>query len=62
MAPVPGPTKIEMDQNCQNNFNIQSPTHPGVVHTKTDAQVTYDIQLGRSWTLGKVKTYPFQWN
>jgi hypothetical protein len=30
-------------------FNIQSPTHPGAVHIKTDVQVTYDIQLGRSW-------------
>jgi hypothetical protein len=48
MAPIPGPTKIRLNQNCQNNFNIQSPTHPGVVHIKTDAHIIYDIQLGCS--------------
>jgi hypothetical protein len=37
MALVSGLTKIGLDQNCQNNFNIESPTHPGVVHIKTDA-------------------------
>jgi hypothetical protein len=26
MAPFPGPTKIRFNQNCRNNFNIQSPT------------------------------------
>jgi hypothetical protein len=48
MAPVPGPTKIGLDQNCQNNFDIHSPTRIGAVHIKTDAQVVYDIQLGLS--------------
>jgi hypothetical protein len=46
MALVPGPTKIEFDPNCRNNFNIQSPARPGAVHIKTNAQVAYDIQLG----------------
>jgi hypothetical protein len=50
MALVPGPTKIGFDQNCGNNVNIHSPTHLGVVHIKTYAQVAYDIQLERSWT------------
>jgi hypothetical protein len=55
MAPVPGPTKIGFGQNCRNNFNIWSPTHSGAIHIKTNAQVTYDIQLGHSWTPWKVK-------
>jgi hypothetical protein len=50
MGPVPSPNNIGFDQNCQNSFNIQSPTSLGTVHIKTDAQVTYDIQLGHSWT------------
>jgi hypothetical protein len=50
IALVLGPTKIGLDQNCRNNFNMQSPTHSGVVHIKTDVQLAYDIQLGRSWT------------
>jgi hypothetical protein len=29
MELVPGQTKIRFNQNCRNNFNIQSPTHPG---------------------------------
>jgi hypothetical protein len=44
MPPVPDPTKIGVQLNCRNNFNIQSPTRPGAVFIKTDAQVTYDIQ------------------
>jgi hypothetical protein len=52
---VPRPTKIGFDQNCRNNFNIQSATRPRVVHIKTDAQVAYDMQLGRSWTPWKGK-------
>jgi hypothetical protein len=55
MAPVLGPTKIGFDQNYQNNFNIQSPTCPGAAVIKTDAQVTYNIQLGCSWTPWKGK-------
>jgi hypothetical protein len=45
--------------DCENNVNIPSPTCPGVVHIKTDAQVAYDIQLGCSWTpwKGKEKTF-----
>jgi hypothetical protein len=46
MALVLGPTKIGFDQNCRNNFNIQSPTHPGVVHINTDAQVTQTSNWG----------------
>jgi hypothetical protein len=45
MAPVPGPTKRGFDQNYWNNVNIQSPTCPGAVHIKTDAQFAYNIQL-----------------
>jgi hypothetical protein len=62
MALVPSPTKIRLDQNFRNNFNIQSPTRPGAVHIKTDAQVAYDIQLGRSWTpwKGKKITFPME--
>jgi hypothetical protein len=48
MALEPGPDKIGFDHNCRNNFNIQSRTHLGVAHNKTDAQVAYDIQLRRS--------------
>jgi hypothetical protein len=48
MAVAPGQTKIILDKNCQNNFNIQSPTRRGAVHIKTDAQVAYNIQLGHS--------------
>jgi hypothetical protein len=48
MELVPSPTKIEFDQNYRRNVNIQSPTHLGVVHIKTNAQVAYDIQLGHS--------------
>jgi hypothetical protein len=50
MDPVPHPKKIGFDQNCQNTFNIQSRTRLGSGDIKTDAQVAYDIQLGRSWT------------
>jgi hypothetical protein len=46
MELVPGPNKVGFNENCQNKFNIQSPTCPGVVHIKTNAQVSYDIQLG----------------
>jgi hypothetical protein len=59
MAQVADPNIIELDQNCQNNLNIQSPTHPGAVHIKTDAQVSYNIQLGRSWTPWKDKKINF---
>jgi hypothetical protein len=55
MALVPGPTKIGFDENCQNKFNIQSPTHPGAIHIKIDARVAYDIQLGLCWTPCKGK-------
>ncbi len=55
MGPVPSPNNIGFDQNCQNSFNIQSPTRLVAVHIKTDAQVTYDIQLGHSWTHWKDK-------
>jgi hypothetical protein len=48
IEPVPCPKKIGFDQNCQNTFNIRSRTHLVAVHIKTDAQVAYDIQLGRS--------------
>jgi hypothetical protein len=62
MTIVPGPTKIGFNQSCQNNFNIQSPTHPVAVHINTDAQVTYDIQFSRSWTpwKGKEITFPIE--
>jgi hypothetical protein len=62
MAHVPGPTKIRLDKNCRNNFNIQSLTCPRAVHIKTDAQVTYNIQLGLSWTPWKDKeiTFPME--
>jgi hypothetical protein len=50
IEPVPSPKKIGFDRNCQNSFNIQSRTRLGSVLIKTDAQVTYDIQLGHSWT------------
>jgi hypothetical protein len=56
---VPGPTKIGLEQNCQNNFNIKSPTPPGAIHIKTDVQVAYDIQLGRSWSPWKGKEIRF---
>jgi hypothetical protein len=59
MPLVPGTTKIGFDQNCQNKFNIQSPTHPGAVHIKTDAQVACDDQLGHSWTPWKGKEIKF---
>jgi hypothetical protein len=59
MALVPGPTNIGYDQNCGNNFNIQSPTCPGAIHIKTDAEVTYDIQLGHSWIHWKGKEINF---
>jgi hypothetical protein len=48
MEVVPCPTKIGFDQNYQNKCNIQSPTRPEAVYIKTDGQVAYDIQLGRS--------------
>jgi hypothetical protein len=62
MSLVLGPTIIGYDQNCRNNFNIHSPTPPGVVHIKTDAQVTYDIQLGSSSTplKGKEILFPME--
>jgi hypothetical protein len=64
MGPVPSPNNIGFDQNCQNSFNIQSPTRLGAVHIKTDAQVTKDIQLGHSWTRWKDKckeiTFPME--
>jgi hypothetical protein len=59
VAPVPHRIKIGFDQNCQNNFNIQSPIHSGAVHIKTDAQVTYYIQLEHSWPPWKVKEISF---
>jgi hypothetical protein len=59
VALVPGPTKIGLDHNCQNNVNMQSPTHPGAIHIKTDAQVSYDIQLGSPWTPWKGKEISF---
>jgi hypothetical protein len=48
MEPVPSPNQIGFVQNCQNSLNIQSPTHLGAVHNKTDAHIAYNIQLGRS--------------
>jgi hypothetical protein len=48
MTSVPGPTKIRFDQNFWNNVNTYSLSRPGVVHIKTDAQIAYDIQSGRS--------------
>jgi hypothetical protein len=64
MGPVPSQNNIGFDKNCQNRFNIQSPTRLGVVRIKTDAQVTKDIQLGRSWThwkdKGKEITFPME--
>jgi hypothetical protein len=62
MASVTCPNKIELYQNCPNNFNIQSPTHPRAVHIKIDAQVVYGIQLGcscNSWK-GKERTFPME--
>jgi hypothetical protein len=58
-ALVPCRTKIILDQNRWNNFNIQSPTHLGAIHIKTYAQVAYDIQLGHSWTPWKGKEIGF---
>jgi hypothetical protein len=55
MALVTNPTKIGFNQNVQNNVNIQSPTHLGVVHIKIDAQVAYNIQLWCSWSPWKCK-------
>ncbi len=55
MEPVPSPNQIGFIQNCQNNLNIQSPTHLGAVHIKTDAHIAYDIQLGCSSTHWKDK-------
>jgi hypothetical protein len=55
MEPVPHPNNIGFDQNCQNSFNMQSPTRLGAVHIKTDAQVKKDIQLGHFWTHWKDK-------
>jgi hypothetical protein len=62
MALVRSLTKIGFNQNCQNKVNIQSPTNPGALHIKTDGQVAYDIQLGRSWTpwKGKEVTFPME--
>jgi hypothetical protein len=59
---IPDPTKIVFDQNCRNNFNIDSPTHPRVVHIKIDSQLAYDIQLESSWTPWKVNeiTFPIE--
>jgi hypothetical protein len=59
---VPGPNKIGLYQNCQNNFNIQSPTCPGAIHIKTDNQVAYDIELGHSCMpyKGKEITFPIE--
>jgi hypothetical protein len=59
MVPVPSPNKVGLDQNFRSNVNIQSPIHAEAIHIKTDAQVTYDIQLGRSWTPLKVKEGSF---
>jgi hypothetical protein len=59
MELVPGLIEIGFYQNCQNNFNIQSPTHPGAVHIKTDTQVAYDIKLGHSSMPWKVKEISF---
>jgi hypothetical protein len=52
---VPCPTKIELDKNYRNNFNIQSPNGLGAVHIKTDAHVAYGIQLGCFGLLGKLR-------
>jgi hypothetical protein len=38
---------------------MQTPTRPGAVHIQTDAQVTYNIQLGHSWTPWKDKEIKF---
>jgi hypothetical protein len=55
VKPVLGPNNTGSVHNCRNNFNIYSLNHLGVVHIKTDTQVTYNIQLGSSWTPWKVK-------
>jgi hypothetical protein len=59
MSLVLGPTKIGFDQNYQKNFNIHSPTRPGDVHIKNEAQVAYDIQLGSFLTSWKRKEIRF---
>jgi hypothetical protein len=43
MELFPCPTKMRFNHNCQNNFNIKSLSHLGVVHIKTDAHVAYNI-------------------
>jgi hypothetical protein len=48
MELVLGRNKMGLHHNYRNNFNIQSPTHLGAIHIKTDAQVTYNVQLGHS--------------
>jgi hypothetical protein len=59
MELVPSRTKIILDKNLQIKFNFHSPTHSGVVHIKTDAQVAYDIQLWSCWTRWKGKEIYF---
>jgi hypothetical protein len=62
MESQPGQTKVGLDQNGQNNFNIQIPTSTGAVYIKTHAEVAYDIKLGCSWTPWKFKeiTFPLE--
>jgi hypothetical protein len=39
---------------------MQSPTHPGAINIRTNAQVAYDIQLGISLTPWKCKEIDIQ--
>jgi hypothetical protein len=42
-----------------SNYSSGPTQNLGAIHFKTDAQVAYDIQLGRSWTLWKDKKHIF---
>jgi hypothetical protein len=52
---VLGPNKIIFHQNCQNNFNIQSPTHPGAVTLKLPPRSHITSNCGILGLFGKVK-------
>jgi hypothetical protein len=49
----------ESADKSNSEFSSSPVWNPGVGHMKADAQVVYDIQLGRSWTRWKYKDISF---
>jgi hypothetical protein len=53
------PPNNKISRYGKSKSSLGPTQNPGAVHLKTDAQVTYHIKSGHSWTLWKVKELIF---